>query len=44
MHWRSYHSWLVVAKSLLSMLFVIMLAPVLTIPEPKRLKIGQSNN
>jgi len=40
----SYRFRLVVAKGLLSMLLAIMLAPVLPIPEPKRLTIRQSSN
>ena len=43
--WRCrYHSRLVVTKSLLSMLLEIMLAPVLTILDPKSLTIGKSIN
>jgi hypothetical protein len=41
--WR-WNSRLVVAESSLVMFLVIMLAPVLPIPEPKRLTIGQSSN
>ena len=41
---QSFHSRLVVAESSLVMFFVIMLASVLPIPEPKRLTIGQSSN
>jgi hypothetical protein len=37
-------SWLVIAKSSRKILLVIMLPPVLPMPDPKRLTIGQSSN